>query len=84
MRSGCPAITSPSSSRCGSSCSPPRRCTASWTARSWDQWLQEGRQALPADDPYIKIVLNGRQPEEVARELISGTTLADPAARARR
>ena len=44
-------------------------------------WLQEGRQALPADDPYIKIVLNGRQPEEVARELISGTTLADPAAR---
>ena len=45
MRSGSPAITSPSSSRCGSSCSLPCRCIGSWTARSWD-WLQESRGKL--------------------------------------
>jgi hypothetical protein len=44
-------------------------------------WLQESQQALGADDPYIKIVLGGRAPDQVARELIDGTTLGDPAAR---
>lgn len=43
--------------------------------------LQTSLEALGPDDPFIKVVLNGRPPAEVARELIIGTRLADPAFR---
>jgi hypothetical protein len=36
---------------------------------------------LPADDPFLKIVLRGRTPKEVAADLVKGTKLADPAVR---
>ncbi len=36
---------------------------------------------LGADDPFLKTVLNGKTPAEAARELISGTKLADVAVR---
>jgi len=44
-------------------------------------WIQAGLQALGPDDPYITIVLGGRRPDEVARDLVDGTKLADPAVR---
>jgi len=43
--------------------------------------LAFGRQILGADDPFIKAVLGGRAPEELAKEAIAGTKLADPAFR---
>ncbi len=43
--------------------------------------LEFSREMLGADDPYVKAVLGGRTPEEVAKEAIAGTKLADPAFR---
>lgn len=43
--------------------------------------LQESLETLGADDPYVQATLGGRTPAEVAKELISGTKLASPAAR---
>ena len=43
--------------------------------------LDFARQGLPADDPFIKAVLNGRSPEDVAKDAITGTKFADPAFR---
>ena len=43
--------------------------------------LQESLEELGPDDPFIQATLNGRAASEVARELISGTKLADPALR---
>jgi len=39
--------------------------------------LQMSLEALGPDDPFIKIVLNGRSPEDAAKELIEGTKLTD-------
>jgi hypothetical protein len=36
---------------------------------------------LGADDPFLKIVLDGRSPKEAATALVNGTKLADPAFR---
>jgi hypothetical protein len=36
---------------------------------------------LGPDDPYVKALLGGRQPDEVAHELIAGTKMGDPAFR---
>jgi hypothetical protein len=44
-------------------------------------WLDEGLSALGPEHPYIKLVLGGRQPADVAREVIAGTKTADPAIR---
>jgi hypothetical protein len=43
--------------------------------------LAETLEELGPNDPYVKAVLGGRKPEEVAKELVSGTKLADPAFR---
>lgn len=43
--------------------------------------LQESLQELGPEDPFIRAALEGRSPEVVARELIQGTQLADPAVR---
>jgi hypothetical protein len=43
--------------------------------------LAFAREGLGPDDPFIKTVLNGRSPEEVAKEVVAGTKLADPAFR---
>ncbi|MBI3950717.1 MAG: S46 family peptidase [Acidobacteria bacterium] len=43
--------------------------------------LQESLEELGPDDPFIKAPLNGRPAAEVAKELIAGTKLADPAFR---
>jgi hypothetical protein len=43
--------------------------------------LQESLDELGANDPFIKTVLNGRAPADVAKELITGTKLGDPAFR---
>jgi hypothetical protein len=43
--------------------------------------LQESVDKLGADDSFVKLVLNGRTPAEVASELVKGSTLADPSVR---
>jgi peptidase S46-like protein len=40
--------------------------------------LEQALQELGLDDPFVKIVLNGRSPKEVSTEVINGTKLADP------
>lgn len=44
-------------------------------------WLEEGRKTLGADDPFIRAVLEGQTPAEVAKKVIGGTKLADVAFR---
>ena len=43
--------------------------------------LSLGLEKLGKDDPFISTALNGRTPDEVAKQLIAGTKLADPAVR---
>jgi hypothetical protein len=43
--------------------------------------LNADLKGIGADDPWVKAVLNGRTPEQAAKELVSGTKLADPAYR---
>ncbi len=43
--------------------------------------LQESLDELGSEDPFVKTALNGRPPAEVARQVIEGTKLADPAFR---
>ena len=43
--------------------------------------LTEALENLGPDDPFVKTVLNGKAPADVARELIQGSKLADPAVR---
>jgi len=40
--------------------------------------LEQAKEELGADDPFVKIVLNGRTPKDAATELAHGTKLADP------
>lgn len=44
-------------------------------------WLDEGRKALGADDPFIKAALGGAEPGEVVRRAVRETKLGDPAVR---
>lgn len=39
--------------------------------------FREALEELGPDDPFVKLFLDGRSPEEVSRELVSGTKLAD-------
>ena len=43
--------------------------------------LQDSLDQLGADDPWVKAILNGKTPAQVASEVIRGTKLTDPAAR---
>jgi hypothetical protein len=43
--------------------------------------LQDALKELGPDDRYVKIVLHGRTPAQVAKELVAGTKIADPAFR---
>jgi len=43
--------------------------------------LQQSLEELGPDDPFMKAALGGKKPGEVARELISKSTLASPAER---
>jgi len=43
--------------------------------------LEQALQELGPDDPFVKIVLHGRSPKEVATEIFNGTKLADPEVR---
>ena len=43
--------------------------------------LTAAKRALPANDPFLQAVLDGRTPDAAARALIGGTSLNDPAAR---
>jgi hypothetical protein len=43
--------------------------------------LQESLEELGASDPFVVATLGGRKAADVAKELISGTKLADPAVR---
>jgi len=40
-------------------------------------WLEEARRALGTDDPFVKSALQGREPRDVAREVMTGTRLGD-------
>ena len=44
-------------------------------------WLEEAQKALGADDPFVKAALGGQAPAAVAKQVMAGTALADPAAR---
>jgi hypothetical protein len=41
-------------------------------------WLEAARQALGADDPFVRTVLAGQTPAVVARRVIGGTRLHEP------
>jgi peptidase S46-like protein len=43
--------------------------------------LQDSLDQLGPNDPWVKAVLNGKTPAEVASEVMKGTKLADPAVR---
>ncbi|MBK7259863.1 MAG: S46 family peptidase [Ignavibacteriae bacterium] len=43
--------------------------------------LRESLEALGADEPFMKAVLRGKTPEALAKELVRGSKLADPAVR---
>jgi Peptidase S46 len=43
--------------------------------------LRESLEKLGPEDPFVKAALGGKTPEAVARELIAGTRLGDPAFR---
>jgi hypothetical protein len=43
--------------------------------------LEDSLAELGPNDPYLKIVLDGRTPKEAAAALVDGTKLADPAVR---
>jgi len=43
--------------------------------------LQDSLDQLGSDDPWVKTVLNGKTPAQVASEVIRGTKLTDPAVR---
>jgi hypothetical protein len=44
-------------------------------------WLEEGRKALGAEDPFVRSALGGSTPAEVAKRVIGGTKLSDVAFR---
>jgi len=44
-------------------------------------WLEEARKTLGAEDPFVRAALAGQTPAEVAHKVITGTKLADVAAR---
>ena len=46
-----------------------------------EEGLQLSLEELGANDPYMKAVLGGRTPAEVAQQSVAGTKLADPATR---
>jgi len=46
-----------------------------------EEGLQLSLEELGANDPFIKAVLGARTPAEVAKEVVQGTKLADPAFR---
>ncbi len=43
--------------------------------------LDQDRAEVGEDDPFVKMVLNGRTPKEVATELVNGSKLEDPEVR---
>ncbi|QNI32671.1 S46 family peptidase [Alloacidobacterium dinghuense] len=43
--------------------------------------LEEASKSLPANDEWLTAVLNGQEPAVVAKSLVDGTKLADPAVR---
>jgi len=43
--------------------------------------LAAAQKALPANDPVLKVALNGKTPDEAAAALVAGTKLTDPAYR---
>ena len=45
--------------------------------------LTEAAAALPANDPWLSAMLNGRTPEAAAAAMLDGTRLTDPAVRQR-
>lgn len=58
--------------------------TYGWLERMQvEMWLSKAREYLTADDPRVKALLDRESPEAMARRLVSGTTLADPAVRKR-
>src|SRR6185437_11353646 len=43
--------------------------------------LELDRKEMPSDDPFLKIVLDGKAPHDVAATLVNGTTLDNPEVR---
>ena len=82
MASACPAITTRSWTRCKFQLFSPApiypameiaRMTGALEAGPWRNWAP--------NDPFVKIALDGRTPQEAAAALVNGTKLADPAYR---
>jgi len=49
------------------------------TLMAWS--MEKLRQTLGADDPFVKQMLGNQSPEQLAKSLVDGTRLADPALR---
>ncbi len=55
---------------------------APWLEQMQLEWsLSKAREYLGADDPQTRLMLGRESPEQLARRLVSGTRLADPAYR---
>ncbi|WP_294358042.1 S46 family peptidase [uncultured Sphingomonas sp.] len=46
-------------------------------------WLSKAREYLTADNPQVKALLGRESPEQLAKRLVTGTKLVDPAVRKR-
>jgi len=56
--------------------------TYPWLEQLMMEWsLSKAREYLGADDPQTRLMLGKESPEELAKRLVSGTKLADPAYR---
>jgi len=44
-------------------------------------WLEEAQKVLGAEDPFVRAALGGQTPAALAKQVMAGTALADPAAR---
>jgi len=48
---------------------------------TWTAMLTWARENLPGDDPYLKAVLNGKEPAQAVKDLLAASKLTDPEVR---
>ena len=57
----------------------PNPFSAELETHLFTEGLKEAQAKLGKEHPFIKVILGGRSPEEVAKGVVSGTKLQDPA-----
>ena len=81
MGIACPATTMRSSNLCATACFHRRPIYPAMEMARMQGALQLDLSQLGPNDPFLKIALNGKTPEQAAKAWLSGTKLADPAVR---